>query len=127
MSPPLAMSPTWFKHHVAYTMAKYNMSMCVLGMSKEFQNDGIAVNALWPKTMIWTAAAEMLSGGNDSAGSRTADIVADSAYAVLSRDSRNFTGNFVIDEEILKEEGVTDFEKYNCVPGKIQASTLILF
>ncbi|CAD5210097.1 unnamed protein product [Bursaphelenchus okinawaensis] len=117
MSPPLLMDKVWFSNHVAYTIAKYGMSMCVLGMHEELRPDGIAVNALWPQTAIWTSAMQMLSGGDNSAGSRKVDIVTDAAYALLSRNSREFTGNFVIDEQILKEEGVTNFDKYACVPG----------
>jgi NAD(P)-dependent dehydrogenase (short-subunit alcohol dehydrogenase family) len=117
LSPPLVMDKVWFKNHVAYTIAKYGMSMCVLGMAEELKKDGIAVNALWPKTAIWTAAMAMLSGGNDSSGTRTTDIISDAAYAILSRNSKEFTGNFTIDEHILREEGVTDFEKYASKPG----------
>ncbi|CAD5227141.1 unnamed protein product [Bursaphelenchus xylophilus] len=117
LSPPLLMNKVWFQHHVAYTIAKYGMSMCVLGMHEEFRPDGIAVNALWPKTAIWTAAMAMLSGGGDASGTRTTDIVADAAYAVLSKNSREFTGNFVIDEEILQKEGITDLEQYAAVKG----------
>ncbi|CAD5215185.1 unnamed protein product [Bursaphelenchus xylophilus] len=117
MSPPLIMDKVWFSNHVAYTIAKYGMSMCVLGMHEEFRPDGIAVNALWPRTAIWTSAMQMLSAGSDASGNRKVDIVSDAAYALLSRNSKEFTGNFVIDEEILKQEGVTDFEKYACVPG----------
>jgi NAD(P)-dependent dehydrogenase (short-subunit alcohol dehydrogenase family) len=118
LSPPLSMKPMWFKDTVAYTMAKYGMSMCVLGMSEEFKEDGIAVNALWPKTAIITAAMEMLGGGEDIANMcRKPEIMADAAYIILTRDARNFTGNFVIDEEILKEEGVRDFDQYAVMPG----------
>ncbi|KAI6188712.1 SCP2 domain-containing protein [Aphelenchoides besseyi] len=117
MSPPLLMEPHWFANHTAYTIAKYGMSMCVLGMAEEFKSDGIAVNALWPKTAIWTSAMELLSGGQESGGSRKAEIVADAAYSVLSKNSRNYSGKFLIDEDVLKEEGVTDFEQYACKPG----------
>lgn len=116
ISPPLLMEPRWFSNHVAYTMAKYGMSMCVLGMHEEFRPYGIAVNALWPLTAIWTAAMDMLSGGAGASGSRKPEIVADAAYAVLSRNSREFTGNFALDEEVLREEGVTDFKKYAVDP-----------
>jgi NAD(P)-dependent dehydrogenase (short-subunit alcohol dehydrogenase family) len=111
------MQPFWFSNHVAYTIAKYGMSMCVLGMSEEFRSDRIAVNSLWPKTVIWTSAAEMLTGGQDSSGSRKPDIVADAAYVVLSRNSSQCTGKFLIDEDVLRDEGVTDFEQYSCQPG----------
>ncbi|XP_020604794.1 hydroxysteroid dehydrogenase-like protein 2 [Orbicella faveolata] len=117
ISPPLSMKPLWFKSHVAYTMAKYGMSMCVLGMAEEFKDDGIAVNALWPKTAIATAAMEMLGGKEALASSRTDQIMADAAYVVMTRDSRARTGEFLIDEDVLKEVGVTDFEQYSCVPG----------
>ncbi|PAV84706.1 hypothetical protein WR25_02255 [Diploscapter pachys] len=117
ISPPLLMEPRWFANHVAYTMAKYGMSMCVLGHHEEFRPFGIAVNALWPLTAIWTAAMDMLSGGAGEAGSRKADIMADAAYAILSKNSRDCTGNFFIDEDILRQAGVTDFSKYDCVPG----------
>jgi len=118
ISPPLNMNPLWFKSHVAYTMAKYGMSMCVLGMAEEFKGDRIAVNALWPKTAIMTAAMEMLGGGTDIAKScRTPEIMADAAYVMLTRDSKNFTGNFSIDEDILREEGCTDFTNYLAAPG----------
>uniref|UniRef100_A0A7E4VLB9 Hydroxysteroid dehydrogenase-like protein 2 n=1 Tax=Panagrellus redivivus TaxID=6233 RepID=A0A7E4VLB9_PANRE len=114
MSPPLLMETKWFAPHVAYTMAKYGMSMCVLGMHEELRGDGIAVNALWPRTLIWTAAAGMLTGGTDEQrnGSRKPAIIADAAYAILSRNSRETTGNFFVDDEVLKSEGVTDLDQY---------------
>lgn len=118
LSPPLLMDAKWFKNHVGYTMAKYGMSMCVLGMAAEFKDVGIAVNALWPKTAIYTAAMEMLGGGEHvKASCRTADICGDAAYAIITKDSRSFTGNFCVDEDVLRNEGVTDFEKYACQPG----------
>lgn len=117
ISPPLNMNPHWFKGHVAYTMAKYGMSMCVLGMAQEFKDDGISVNALWPKTAIATAAMEMLGGKEALASCRTDQIMADAAYVVLTRDSRARTGEFLVDEDVLIEVGVTDFEPYACVPG----------
>ncbi|KRY65912.1 Hydroxysteroid dehydrogenase-like protein 2, partial [Trichinella pseudospiralis] len=118
ISPPLNMKPIWFKNHVAYTMAKYSMSMCVLGMSEELKPLNIAVNALWPRTAIWTAAMKMLAGGDEIAKRcRKVDIVADAAHAILTRDCRNFTGNFCIDEQVLREAGVTDFNQYSMVPG----------
>jgi len=117
-SPPLSMKPRWFRDHVAYTMAKYGMSMCVLGMSEEFKKDGIAVNAIWPRTAIMTAAMVMLGGGNEIAAQcRTPDIMSDAAYVILTRDSKSFTGNFCVDEKILREEGMTDFTRYLAVPG----------
>ncbi|KAK3793145.1 hypothetical protein RRG08_024976 [Elysia crispata] len=118
ISPPLNLNPKWFKGHVAYTMAKYGMSFCVLGMSEEFKDDGVAVNALWPRTAIWTAAMEMLGGGGEIKEScRTVDIMSDAAYVILTRNSREFTGNFAIDDEVLESAGVTDMEQYACVPG----------
>ena len=116
LSPPLSMRPIWFKNHVAYTMAKYGMSMCVLGMSEEFKRDGIAVNALWPRTAIDTAALQMIPGV-DTAACRTPEILSDSAYIILNRISKECTGNFFVDDEVLASEGITDLEKYSVVPG----------
>ena len=115
-SPPLSMKAKWFKNHVAYTMAKYGMSMCVLGMSEEFKRDGIAVNALWPRTAIDTAALQMIPGV-DTAACRTPEILSDSAYIILNRNSKECTGNFFVDDEVLASEGITDLEKYSVVPG----------
>jgi citronellol/citronellal dehydrogenase len=116
LAPPLDMNAKWFKGHVAYTMAKFGMSMCTLGMSAEFARDGIAVNSLWPLTAIDTAAVRNLLGGETVASmSRSPEIVADAAYAIFNRPSREATGNFYIDEEVLREEGVTDFRRY--APG----------
>lgn len=117
ISPPLLMETRWFSNHVAYTMAKYGMSMCVLGHHEEFRPFGIGVNALWPLTGIWTAAMEMLSAKGGEAGCRKPSIMADAAYAILSKNSKDFTGNFLIDEDVLRAEGVSDFGKYDCVPG----------
>ena len=116
LSPPLSMKAKWFQHHVAYTMAKYGMSMCVLGMSEEFRKDGIAVNALWPRTAIDTAALQMIPGV-DTAACRTPEILADAAYIILNRESKECTGNFFVDDELLASEGITDLEKYSVVPG----------
>ena len=116
LSPPLSMKAKWFKDHVAYTMAKYGMSMCVLGMSEEFKRDGIAVNALWPRTAIDTAALQMIPGV-DTAACRTPEILSDSAYIILNRNSKECTGNFFVDDEVLASEGITDLEKYSVVPG----------
>ena len=116
LSPPLSMKAKWFQHHVAYTMAKYGMSMCVLGMSEEFRTDGIAVNALWPRTAIDTAALQMIPGV-DTAACRTPEILADAAYIILNRESKGCTGNFFVDDELLASEGITDLEKYSVVPG----------
>lgn len=113
LSPPLNMETRWFAPHVAYTMAKFGMSMCVLGMAGEFKKQGVAFNALWPRTTIATAAVQNLLGGDQMIRlSRTPDIMADAAYHILSRNSRECTGNFFVDEEVLKEEGITDFAKY---------------
>jgi len=117
ISPPLAMDPKWFKGHVAYTMAKFGMSMCVLGMSPELAPKGIAVNALWPRTTIATAAVEMLGGDSMMHASRKPDIMADAAHAILTKNSREVTGKFFIDEDVLRADGVTDFEQYAMVPG----------
>ncbi|BET02487.1 SCP-2 sterol transfer family [Nesidiocoris tenuis] len=121
ISPPLNLNPFWFKNHVAYTMAKYGMSMCVLGMSEEFKSDGIAVNALWPRTAILTAAIEMLTGSESAKHSRKPEIMADAAYAVLCRDSKSATGQFLIDDEVLKAEGLTDAQiaQYACDPSNL--------
>jgi citronellol/citronellal dehydrogenase len=116
LSPPLSMKAKWFQHHVAYTMAKYGMSMCVLGMSEEFRKTGIAVNALWPRTAIDTAALQMIPGV-DTAACRTPEILADAAYVILNRESKDCTGNFFVDDEVLASVGVTDLEKYSVVPG----------
>lgn len=116
LSPPLSMKAKWFKNHVAYTMAKYGMSMCVLGMAEEFKRDGIAVNALWPRTAIDTAALQMIPGV-DTAACRTPEILADSAYIILNRNAKECTGNFFVDDEVLASEGITDLDKYAVVPG----------
>ncbi|CAG4937115.1 unnamed protein product [Parnassius apollo] len=117
LSPPLNMNPYWFSIHVAYTMAKYGMSMCVLGMSEEFKSFNIGVNALWPKTAIATAAIEMLTG--DTSTSRKPEIVSDAAYIMLSQDPKKYTGNFAIDEDVLKEHGIKDLTPYACDPSNI--------
>jgi citronellol/citronellal dehydrogenase len=116
LAPPLSMNPKWFKNHVAYTMAKYGMSMCVLGMAEEFKRDGIAANALWPRTAIDTAALAMIPG-IDTAACRTPEILADAAYIILNRPSKDATGNFYVDDEVLASEGITDLDKYAVVPG----------
>ena len=119
LSPPLSMKPQWFGGHVAYTMAKYGMSMCVLGMAEEFKGAGIAVNALWPRTAIATAAVQNLLGGDAAMkGSRTVEIMSDAAYVIFNRSSKDVknTGNFFIDDDVLKSEGVTDFTKYAVDP-----------
>ncbi|MFW9971316.1 MAG: SDR family oxidoreductase [Candidatus Odinarchaeota archaeon] len=117
LSPPLNLDPIWFKNNLAYTIAKYGMSMCVLGMAEEFKKDKIAVNALWPRTPIATAAVRNLLGGTSTIKhSRTPEIVADAAYLILIKASENCTGNFFIDEKVLKEHGITDLKKYSVDP-----------
>ena len=116
LSPPLSMKAVWFKNHVAYTMAKYGMSMCVLGMAEEFKRDGIAVNALWPRTVIDTAALQMIPGIDALAG-RKPEILADAAHIIFNRDSKECTGNFFVDDLVLASEGITDLEKYSVTPG----------
>jgi citronellol/citronellal dehydrogenase len=118
-SPPLNMEARWFAPHVAYTMAKFGMSMCVLGMAEELRGDGIAVNALWPRTVIATAAVQNLLGGDAvMRGSRKPEIMADAAHAILTKPSREVTGRFFIDDEVLRAEGVTDLSGYQTVPGE---------
>ncbi len=125
-SPPLNLNPRWFKRHTAYTMAKYGMSMTVLGMAEEFKTKGVAINALWPRTVIRTAALAMLGGLVDPEACRLPRIMADAAHAILCRDSRNCTGNFFIDEEVLREAGTTDFSHYAVNPDKPLAPDLFL-
>jgi len=118
LSPPLNLDPRWFRDHVAYTIAKYGMSMCVLGMAEEFRAVGIAVNALWPRSVIATAAIAMIPGASDAkTRMRRPEILADAAHAILTRDARTTTGNFFIDDEVLAEAGVTDFSRYAVEPG----------
>jgi citronellol/citronellal dehydrogenase len=118
LSPPLDMAEKWFAPHVAYTMAKFGMSMCVLGMAGEFRSAGIAFNGLWPRTVIATAAVQNLLGGEATIrGSRSPAIMADAAHIILTRPSRECTGNFFIDDALLRSAGVTDFSKYQTVPG----------
>ncbi len=117
LSPPLNLNPAWFKDHTAYTMSKYGMSMCVLGMAEEFRPFGIAVNALWPRTVIATAAINMLDGMVKPENCRNEDIMADAAHAILVRDSTTTTGRFFIDEDVLAQAGVRDFERYAVQPG----------
>jgi citronellol/citronellal dehydrogenase len=118
ISPPLNLEPRWFSGHVAYTMSKYGMSLCVLGMAEEFCKEGVAVNALWPKTAIATAAIQNLLGGAEALRRcRQPEIMADAAHAILTRPSRDCTGNFFIDEQVLRETGATDFDRYAVTPG----------
>ena len=118
LSAPLNMEEKWFAPHVAYTMAKFGMSMCVLGMAGEFREQGIAVNALWPRTTIATAAVQNLLGGEELARrSRKPEIMGDAAHVILTRLSREFTGNFCIDDEVLESAGVTDLSGYAVDPS----------
>ena len=117
LSPPLDMSPKWFGPNVAYTMAKFGMSMCVLGMAEEFKEEGVAVNALWPRTAIATAAIKNALGGDAIMNiSRSPEIMSDAAYVILTKNSKEFTGQFCIDDNLLADNGVTDFSKYADVP-----------
>ncbi|PXA86330.1 short chain dehydrogenase [Caulobacter sp. D4A] len=117
LSPPLDMSPRWFGGHVAYTMAKFGMSMCVLGMAEEFKSDGIAFNALWPRTGIATAAIQFaLTGEEGLRHCRTPEIMADAAHAIFEKPSRELTGQFLIDDTFLYGEGVRDFDQYRVDP-----------
>ena len=119
LSPPLDMSPRWFEGHVAYTMAKFGMSMCVLGMAEEFRSEGVAVNALWPRTTIATAAINNLLGGEAiMKGSRKPEIMGDAAHYIFTRPSRTCTGNFFIDDEVMAAEGITNLDHYAFFPGE---------
>merc|ERR1712142_256181 len=117
ISPPLNMRPRWFRDHVGYTMAKYGMSMCVLGMAEEFKDLGVAANAIWPQTAIITAAMEMLGGKEVDKQCRKPEIMSDAAYIMLSKNPKEYTGNFAVDEDVLRAEGVTDFDVYAVEPG----------
>jgi citronellol/citronellal dehydrogenase len=117
LSPPLSMQAKWFAGHVAYTMSKYGMSMCTLGMAEELKGDGIAVNSLWPRTTIATAAVEVHFPPAILKASRTAAIMADAAHVILTSDARANTGQFYIDEDVLKKAGVKDFDRYAVTPG----------
>ncbi|MFI5299018.1 MAG: SDR family oxidoreductase [Polyangiales bacterium] len=127
LSPPLNLDPKWFGGHVAYTMSKYGMSMITLGMAEEFRAAGIGVNSLWPRTLIATAAVMNLLGGEESVrSSRKPEIMGDAAHAVLTRDAKKTSGNFFIDDDVLREEGVTDLDKYAFAPGAHLATDLFL-
>jgi citronellol/citronellal dehydrogenase len=119
LSPPLDMKPKWFAGHVAYSIAKYGMSLCVLGLAEELKPQGIAVNALWPRTTIATAAVSNLLGGDKLIrASRTPEILADAAHLIFTQPSREFTGRFCIDDTLLTEHGVTDFDHYRVDPSR---------
>jgi citronellol/citronellal dehydrogenase len=125
LSPPLAMEPRWFSGNVAYTIAKFGMSMCTLGMAEEFRADGIAFNSLWPRTLIATAAVQNVVGGDTAMrGSRRPEIMADAAAAIFARPARGCTGNFFVDDDVLRETGVTDFTPYLFVEGGSEADLI---
>ena len=126
LSPPLNLNPKWFSDHVAYTMAKYGMSMCVLGMAEEFRRDGIAFNALWPRTVIATAALSMLEGLVKPEHCRSVEIMAEAAHAILYQDTKQGSGNFFRDDGVLRATGVNDFEKYAVKPGEPLMKDLFL-
>jgi len=118
LSPPISLEPRWLGPHIAYTIAKYGMSLCALGFAEEFRADGIASNALWPRTLIATAAVQNLLGGDTAmARARRPELYADAAYAVITRPSRECTANALLCEDVLAEEGVTDLDRYSYVPG----------
>jgi citronellol/citronellal dehydrogenase len=126
LSPPLNLNPAWFGRNLAYAIAKYGMSMCTLGFAEEFKDDGVAANSLWPRTTIATAAIRNLLGGEEAMRrSRDPRIVADAAHAVLTRPSRECTGNFFIDEDVLAEEGITDLSTYGGVEGELQTDIFL--
>jgi len=126
LSPPLNLDPLWFKDYLAYTMSKYGMSMCVLGMAAEFRTRGVAVNALWPRTVINTAAINMLGGVVKADNCRTPEIMADAAHLILCRDSKTTSGNFFIDEDVLRTAGVKDFDPYAVKAGEPLMKDLFL-
>ena len=117
LCPPLSLDPRWLAPHPAYTLSKYGMSLLVLGMAAEFAHDGVAFNGLWPRTVIATAALAMLGGRVRPESCRSPEIVADAAHAIVTRKSRTCTGKLLLDEEVLREEGMTDFSAYSVVPG----------
>jgi len=126
LSPPLNMEPAWFRDHVGYTLSKYGMSMCVLGMAAEFRSRGVAVNALWPRTVIHTSAINMLGDVVKPENCRRPEIVADAAHVILCRDSKTTTGNFYLDEDVLRTTGVRDFDQYAVNAGKPLMKDLFL-
>jgi len=118
LSPPLSLRARWVSPHVAYTISKYGMSLCVLGMAEELRERGIAVNALWPRTVVATSALNLLGGKETARHARVPDIVADAAHAILTRPPRECTGNFFLDEDVLRAEGAVDFDRYAAEPGQ---------
>jgi citronellol/citronellal dehydrogenase len=126
LSPPLNLKPRWFSPNLAYTIAKYGMSMCTLGFAENYRADGIAANSLWPRTTIATAAIQNLLGGEEAMRkARDPRIMADAAHAILTRPSRECTGNFFIDDEVLAEEGITDLSGYGGVEGQLQPDAFL--
>ena len=117
LSPPINLNPRWLAPHVAYTIAKYGMSLCTIGMAEEFRAEGIAVNALWPRTIIATAALQIIPGAEPERGRRP-EIIADAAHWILTRPSRETTGNFYIDDEVLERAGISDLTRYAVDPAK---------
>jgi citronellol/citronellal dehydrogenase len=118
LSPPISLDPRWLGPHIGYTIAKYGMTLCALGFAAEFRENAIASNALWPRTIIATAAVQNLLGGDEAMGrARKPELYADSAYVVITRPSRQCTGNTYLCEDVLAEEGITNLEQYACVPG----------
>lgn len=119
LSPPLFMDPKWFDPHTAYTMSKYGMSMCVMGLAEEFKDHGIAVNALWPKTVIDTAALQAITPDSREMAlkGRIPEIMADAAYVIINQNSKSYSGNFTIDQGILESQGQSDFSKYSATPN----------
>ena len=127
IAPPLNLEAKWFAPYLAYAMSKYGMSMCVLGMAEELRPHGVAVNALWPKTVIATAAVRNLFGGEEVVRrARKPEIMAAAAHLILSRDSRECTGHFFVDEEVLVDDGVTDLTQYSITPGAVPLSDIFL-
>jgi len=127
LSPPISLEPRWLGPHVAYTIAKYGMTLCALGFAAEFADAGIASNALWPRTLIATAAVQNLLGGDEAmAASRKPQLYADAAYAVITRPSRESSGNAFLCEDVLAQEGVTDFDRYAYVPGATPQADLFV-
>jgi len=118
ISPPLNLNPVWFKDHLGYTVSKYAMSMCVTGLAEEFRNQGLAVNALWPRTVIATAAINLLAGSVAPQNCRKPEIMADAAHEILTRDSRQCSGNFFLDENVLRAAGKKDFNHYQVEAGR---------